>query len=352
MRVDQFDFVLPDELIALRPASPRDAARLMVVHANGQLEHARVRDLPGFLRRGDAAVVNDSKVMHARLIGRRIRAGLDPAGARIELLLHKRISADGFSGFARPARKLAVGDALSFGDALSATVVRVGRSGEVEVTFRVSGSVLDDAIKGGGEIPLPPYIRGKRKLLPQDAHDYQTLFADRLGSIAAPTAGLHFTQELLDGLAAAGVTLEKVTLHLGAGTFLPVSVDDTSRHRMHAEEAHLSLDVARRLNRARADGGRIVAVGTTSLRTLESAADESGSLSAFSAETKLFVEPGYRFKTAEVLLTNFHLPRSTLFMLVSAFSGLETMKRAYREAIAERYRFYSYGDACLLFRVR
>jgi S-adenosylmethionine:tRNA ribosyltransferase-isomerase len=220
----------------------------------------------------------------------------------------------------------------------------------VEVRFGIGGAALDAAIEDRGEVPLPPYIRGKRKLVARDALDYQTLFAEHLGSVAAPTAGLHFTDELLGRISAAGAALEKVTLHVGAGTFLPVSAEDTAQHRMHAEEARLSAEVAERLNRLRDQGGRIVAVGTTALRTLESAADENAKLSPFAGETDLFIAPGYKFKTAEILLTNFHLPRSTLFMLVCAFSGLEAMKHAYRTAIEQRYRFYSYGDACLLFR--
>ena len=341
MRVDQFDFHLPDELIALRPASPRDSARMLVVGADGALTHAHVRDLPSFLGPGDALVLNDTKVFPARLRGVRTgRAGTTP---KIEVTLHKRIAPDRFLAFARPARKLEAGDTLALGS-LTARVER-RHEGEVALRFALSGAALDAAITAEGEMPLPPYIAGKRKADARDASDYQTVFARDTGSVAAPTAGLHFTPELFAALDARGVTRETVTLHVGAGTFLPVSAEDTQDHRMHAEWASLSAEAAARLAKAR----RIAAVGTTSLRTLESAT-RGGELGAFTGETDIFITPGYRFRTAQVLLTNFHLPRSTLFMLVSAFSGIETMQAAYAEAIKERYRFYSYGDACLLLR--
>jgi S-adenosylmethionine:tRNA ribosyltransferase-isomerase len=351
MDVSLFDFELPEERIALRPASPRDSARMLVVHADGSLQHAHVRDLPNYLRRGDALVVNDTRVIPARLHGRRLpRGGMAGEGAKIELLLHKRIAPDRFLAFARPAKKLARGDRLQLGQGMSATVSGHGQAGEVEVQFDCAGADLDAAIAREGEMPLPPYIAGKRKPDAQDVTDYQTIFADRQGSVAAPTAGLHFTSELLERLSQGGIARETLTLHVGAGTFLPVAANDTSEHRMHAEWATVSERTAARLNAARASGGRIVAVGTTSLRTLETAARDNGAIGPFAGETALFVTPGYRFKSAEVLLTNFHLPRSTLFMLVCAFAGMETMKRAYAEAIREGYRFYSYGDACLLFR--
>ena len=341
MRVDQFDFHLPEELIALRPASPRDSARMLVVGADRTLTHAHVRDLPAFLAAGDALVLNDTKVFPARLRGVRTgRAGTTP---KIEVTLHKRLAPDRFLAFAKPARKLEAGDKLALGS-LSAEV-QSRPEGEVELRFALGGAALDAAIAAEGEMPLPPYIAGKRKPDARDASDYQTVFARDTGSVAAPTAGLHFTPELFMALEAKGVTRETVTLHVGAGTFLPVSAEDTQAHKMHAEWASLSADTAARLAKA----GRIAAVGTTSLRTLESAA-RGGELAAFEGETDIFITPGYRFRTAEVLLTNFHLPRSTLFMLVSAFSGLETMRAAYAEAIKERYRFYSYGDACLLLR--
>jgi S-adenosylmethionine:tRNA ribosyltransferase-isomerase len=347
MDVSLFDFELPEDLIALRPARPRDSARMLVVHADGALEHKHVRDLPDYLNAGDALVVNDTKVIPARLRGRRApREGQEGDGPKIEILLHRRLASNCFSAFARPARKLLAGDRLHLGQSLEAEVVASGEAGELDVRFDLDGTALDTAIARQGEMPLPPYIAGKRETDAQDASDYQTYFADRAGSVAAPTAGLHFTEDLLAKLKARGVSREHVTLHVGAGTFLPVTATDTAAHRMHAEWAELDVATAERLNAAQ----RIVAVGTTSLRTLESAAKPDGTVAPLSAETDIFITPGYKFRTAEVLLTNFHLPRSTLFMLVSAFAGLETMKRAYAEAIRHRYRFYSYGDACLLFR--
>jgi S-adenosylmethionine:tRNA ribosyltransferase-isomerase len=351
MDVSLFDFDLPEELIALRPAAPRDSARMLVVQADGRLERRRVADLPEYLSAGDALVVNDTKVIPARLHGRRLpRPGAAGEGPKVEVLLHRRTTPDRFTALARPAKKLAAGDRLLLGQSLAAEVVVRGEAGEIELAFALSGAALDAAIAREGEMPLPPYIAGRRKTDARDARDYQTVFAAAQGSVAAPTAGLHFTPELLAQLGQKGVARETVTLHVGAGTFQPVTAEDTTQHRMHPEWATLPEATARALNRTRAAGGRIAAVGTTSLRTLETAASDNGTFTAFSGDTSLFITPGYRFKSAEVLLTNFHLPRSTLFMLVCAFSGLETMKRAYAEAIAERYRFYSYGDACLLFR--
>ena len=350
MQVSQFDFDLPEELIALRPAQPRDAARLLVVHGDGRLEYALVRDLARFLMAGDTLVLNDTNVIRARLYGRRAARASGTAEPKIEITLHHRAAADRFRAFAKPARKLTPGDVLLLGETLRAGVTDRGEGGEVELQFELDGAALDAAIAREGDVPLPPYIAGKRRPDEQDTIDYQTVFATEPGSVAAPTAGLHFTPELLMGLAEMGVSREMVTLHVGAGTFLPVTVEDTEQHVMHPEWAVLLEDMARRFNLARDVGGRIAAVGTTSLRTLESASDEEGRLHAFSGETRLFIVPGYRFKTAEILLTNFHLPRSPLFMLVCAFAGTDTMKRAYAEAIRERYRFYSYGDACLLFR--
>jgi S-adenosylmethionine:tRNA ribosyltransferase-isomerase len=344
MDVSCFDFDLPDERIALRPASPRDSARLLVVHRDGRLEHRSIRDLPDYLRAGDALVVNDSRVIPARLRGVRLR-GASPV--RIEILLHRRLSPDTYSMLARPARKLAVGDALDF-DGLAGRVAARGQAGEAEITFALSGAALDAAIAARGEMPLPPYIARKRPADAQDREDYQTIYACDAGSVAAPTAGLHFTPALLAALAARGVARESVTLHVGLGTFLPVSADDTAQHRMHAERAALASDAAARLNAVRAGGGRIVAAGTTTLRTLESAVGGDGLLQAFAGDTDIFITPGYRFGAVDVLLTNFHLPRSTLFMLVSALMGLEVMQAAYAAAIRQGYRFYSYGDACLL----
>lgn len=351
MDVSLFDFALPDERIALRPANPRDAARLLVVHEDGHLTHAHMRDLPEFLRAGDALVINDTKVIPARLIGRRApRPGMAGQGPKVEAMLHKRTGPGRFRIFARPARKLQVGDAMHFGGHLDAHVIARGEAGEAELEFTVTGAALDAAIAAAGEIPLPPYIAGKRKTDIRDAADYQTIYAAHDGSVAAPTAGLHFTPDLFARLEAQGVTREAVTLHVGAGTFLPVSATDTKDHKMHSEHALLSDEAAQRLNTVRAGGGRIAAVGTTSLRTLESAADEGGLLHPFADETSIFITPGYAFRAVDVLLTNFHLPKSTLFMLVCAFSGTDVMKRAYAEAIAREYRFYSYGDGCLLMR--
>jgi S-adenosylmethionine:tRNA ribosyltransferase-isomerase len=351
MDVALFDFDLPEELIALRPAAPRDAARMLVVHADGRIDHARVHDLPSYLQAGDLLVANDTKVIAARLRGRRLpRDGQSGEGPKLEVLLHRRLDASRYLAFARPARKLDRGDILALGQSLRAHVVERGEAGEAEIAFELSGANLDAAIARVGEVPLPPYIASKRAVDARDTTDYQTLFAQRAGSVAAPTAGLHFTPELLAGLATSGIGRQTVTLHVGPGTFLPVSAEDTSGHKMHAEWAEISTEAAAAMNAARERGGRVVAVGTTSLRTLESASDENGRVNPWSGETDIFITPGYRFRAADVLLTNFHLPRSTLFMLVCAFCGIDTMKRAYAEAIRERYRFYSYGDACLLFR--
>ncbi|MBS0276120.1 MAG: tRNA preQ1(34) S-adenosylmethionine ribosyltransferase-isomerase QueA [Proteobacteria bacterium] len=348
MRVDAFDFDLPEDLIALRPASPRDSARMLVVRTDGAFEHAHVRDLPNYLRSGDALVLNDTKVFPARLHGRRIgRGATEP---KIEAMLHKRIAPNRFLAFARPSRKLLAGDTLHLGSDLQADVVAVSDGGEIELRFALEGARLDAAIATNGETPLPPYIAGKRKPDAKDLADYQTIYAQHEGSVAAPTAGLHFTPSLFEALQDKGVVRETVTLHVGAGTFLPVKTDDTAHHKMHSEWATVSNETAAHLNKVRAAGGGIVATGTTSLRTLESAATDDGKLHAMARETDIFITPGYRFKAADILLTNFHLPRSTLFMLVSAFMGLDVMKAAYAEAIRERYRFYSYGDACLLLR--
>jgi S-adenosylmethionine:tRNA ribosyltransferase-isomerase len=346
MDVSLFDFELPEERIALRPASPRDNARMLVVHTDGRLEHRHVRDLPDYLQAGDALVINDTRVMPARLHGVRLR-GTSPA--KIEILLHRRLDASRFAVLARPARKLAPGNTLDFAG-LSARVVARGENGEAEIAFALSGAALDDALGARGEMPLPPYIAGKRKPDARDHEDYQTIYARDEGSAAAPTAGLHFTPPLFSALDRKGIIRETVTLHVGLGTFLPVTASDTGQHRMHAEHAVLNPETAARLSKARAAGARIAAVGTTSLRTLESAASPDGILHPFNGETDIFITPGYRFRVTDILLTNFHLPRSTLFMLVSAFMGLDVMKRAYLEAIAQGYRFYSYGDACFLLR--
>jgi S-adenosylmethionine:tRNA ribosyltransferase-isomerase len=349
MEVSLFDFDLPEERIALRPAEPRDSARMMVVREDGEFTHAQIRDLPDFLRAGDVVVVNDSKVMRARLRARRLARGAGE-GAAIEILLHKRLAPDRFLAFARPARRLAPGDTLSFGGTFSASVAARREDGEIELVFNMAAAELDQAIARYGEVPLPPYIANRRAGDARDAVDYQTMFASREGSVAAPTAGLHFTPALLSALDAARIGCERVTLHVGAGTFLPVTAEDTASHRMHGEWVRLRAESAERICAARQAGGRILAVGTTSLRTLETSTSDNGTVRGFEGETDIFVTPGYRFKAVDILLTNFHLPRSTLFMLACAFSGIETMKRCYASAIAEGYRFYSYGDACLLFR--
>ncbi len=356
MRIEDFDFDLPPERIALRPASPRDAARLLVVRPPGDaLEDRVVRDLPDLLRAGDTLVVNDTKVIPARLRGRRIGRETEP---KIEATLIRRLDGSRWRALVKPARKLAQGDVVRFGEEgrvcflgqLDATVEAKGEAGEVTLAFAFHGAVLDQAIAERGEVPLPPYIAARRAPDEQDNVDYQTMFAREEGAVAAPTAGLHFTDALMARLADRGIGLAKVTLHVGAGTFLPVTAGEVSQHKMHSEWGEVTKETAAQLNAVRAAGGRIVAVGTTSLRLIESAAGEDGTIAPFGGDTALFITPGYRFRAIDVLLTNFHLPRSTLFMLVAVFCGLDTMKRAYAYAIAAGYRFYSYGDACLLFR--
>lgn len=348
MRVADFDFDLPEELIALRPASPRDSARLLIVREGATtFEEATVRDLPSFLNAGDVAIFNDTRVIPAQLFGIRPARG-DSAEAAIEITLHKREASDAWAAFAKPGRKLVVGDTIRFGDRLAAVVEAKRDGGEIALRFDEFGASLDQAVAEVGVTPLPPYIAGRRAADERDERDYQTIYAARDGAVAAPTAGLHFTPELMAALDAKGVKRETVTLHVGAGTFLPVKVDDTKDHVMHAEWGEVTAEVAAQINEARAAGRRALAVGTTSLRTLESASNAE--VHAFKGDTRLFITPGYAFKAVDMLLTNFHLPRSTLFMLVSAFCGTETMRAAYTHAIANRFRFYSYGDACLLIR--
>jgi S-adenosylmethionine:tRNA ribosyltransferase-isomerase len=360
MRVDAFDFELPSERIALRPAEPREIAQLLVVDplTTALLADHHLGDLPSLLRPGDCLVVNNTKVLPARLQGTRNRDG---AVATIEVTLHKREDGQSWLAFVRPAKKLKINETVVFKPTnnqksdrpiinLEAVVADKYDAGEVLLRFTRTGEDLDAAIRSVGVMPLPPYIAAKRPEDEQDDKDYQTVFAARTGAVAAPTAGLHFTPALLGKLANAGINRAEVTLHVGAGTFLPVKVDDTDDHKMHAEWGEITPKAARLLNETRARGGRIVAVGTTSLRLLESAAQEDGSFSGWSGDTAIFITPGYRFKAVDVLLTNFHLPKSTLFMLVSAFSGLDTMRKAYKHAIQSGYRFYSYGDACLLHR--
>jgi S-adenosylmethionine:tRNA ribosyltransferase-isomerase len=355
MRTDLFDFELPASCIALRPAVPRDSARMLVVQPDGVVRDRVVADLPNWLEPGDQLVVNDTKVISAQLRGRRIGRDTEP---KIEATLIKRLDGSRWQALVKPAKKLSPGDTVRFGNEgrvcllghLDAEVAHKGVDGEVTLSFSFHGPVLDQAIADLGNPPLPPYIAGKRAPDARDAADYQTMFAAREGAVAAPTAGLHFTPALEAALRARGIGIHKLTLHVGAGTFLPVKAEDTSTHRMHSEWGTISAATAGALNAARAAGGRIVAVGTTSLRLLESATAEDGTIEPFTGDTAIFITPGYRFRAVDILLTNFHLPRSTLFMLVSAFSGLDIMKRAYAHAIGNGYRFYSYGDACLLFR--
>lgn len=352
MRVDAFDFHLPEARIALRPAIPRESARLLVVPAGkGSFGDHHISDLPNLLRAGDLLVVNDSKVLPASLTATRPAREVGGGGpASVTLNLHKRLDEHSWAAFARPAKRLREGDTLSVGDDLSAKVLAKHDGGEVELQFSRSGPDLDRAIEACGEMPLPPYIGSKRDVDEQDKADYQTMFADETGSVAAPTAGLHYTPKLLKQLQENGVELAQVTLHVGAGTFLPVKADDTEGHKMHSEWWEISPETANAINRARREGRRVIAVGTTSMRTLESAAHDDGTIQAGSGDTDIFITPGYRFKLVDGLMTNFHLPKSTLFMLVSAFSGLDRMQAAYAHAIAHEYRFYSYGDACLLWR--
>jgi S-adenosylmethionine:tRNA ribosyltransferase-isomerase len=355
MRVDAFDFTLPPERIALQPASPRDSARMLVVGAGGALTDARVADLSAYLRPGDALVVNDTKVIAARLEGVRVRGD---AIAHIEATLIRRVDDCHWAALVRPAKKLKVGERIRFGEAsesaacllaaLDAEVERKDEGGEVLLRFEFTGAALNEAIERLGAPPLPPYIAGRRAPGASDRADYQTMFAAEPGAVAAPTAGLHFTPDLVRRIEAMGVSIDRVTLHVGAGTFLPVKVEDAREHKMHSEWGEIDAATAEALNATRERGGRIVAVGTTSARILESAADGEGRVQPFRGDTAIFILPGYAFRGVDALITNFHLPRSTLFMLVSAFSGLETMKAAYAHAIAESYRFYSYGDACLL----
>jgi S-adenosylmethionine:tRNA ribosyltransferase-isomerase len=355
MRTDLFDFDLPPERIALRPVSPRDAARLLVVRPGAPFEDRQMRDLPDLLHSGDALVVNDSKVIAARLTGRRIGRGAEPA---IEATLHQRVDQCRWRAFVKPAKRLMTGDVVRFGSEgrvcllgqLDATVEQKGEGGEVTLAFAFHGPVLEQAIEDLGEMPLPPYIASRRAVDERDRSDYQTMFARAEGSVAAPTAGLHFTPGLIAALRERGSVLQRVTLHVGAGTFLPVKAANTEDHRMHAEHGSVSGETAGALNEVHRRGGRIVAVGSTSLRLIESATAQDGLVRPFEGETRAFFTPGHRFRAVDALLTNFHLPRSTLFMLVAAFCGLERMKDAYAHAIAAGYRFYSYGDACLLFR--
>jgi S-adenosylmethionine:tRNA ribosyltransferase-isomerase len=339
--IDAFDFALPRELIADRPARPRDAARML--HIGASLADHVVRELPALLRPGDLLVSNDSKVIPARLAGRR-------RGAKVEVTLHQLAGEGCWRAFAKPARKLSPGDRIDFAEGFEAEVEAKGDDGEITLRFSLAGTALMAALDAHGVMPLPPYIKRPQGPDARDRDDYQTIFAREPGAVAAPTAGLHFTPALLEALAMRGVERATVTLHVGAGTFLPVKVADLRRHKMHAEFGCVSPETAARVNATRRAGGRIVAVGSTSLRLLETAAGEDGELRPYAGETRLLIAPGYRFKLVELLLTNFHLPRSTLFALVAAFAGFERMRDAYAHAIAGRYRFYSYGDCCLIDR--
>ncbi len=349
LALSDFDFDLPPQCIALRPVHPRDGARLLQVDARGGLGDHLVRDLPGLLRPGDVLVFNDTRVIPARLTGVRLRA---ETRVRVEATLHRRLDPGRWSAFMRPGKRLRPGDRMALGsdEDLIARIEAKGEGGEVELAFDLRGAELDAAVAVRGTMPLPPYIAARR---PQDAHDrldYQTVYAAHDGSVAAPTAGLHFTPELLSTLGARGVGAVFVTLHVGAGTFLPVKAEVVEDHRMHAEYGEVDAASAEALNAAREAGGRVVCVGTTSLRLLESCLTPEGRYAPFAAETNIFIRPGRRVRAADGLLSNFHLPRSTLLMLVAAFSGLDTLRRAYAHALDDGYRFYSYGDAGLWWR--
>ena len=349
MRVDQFDFELPPESIALRPARPRDSARLLLVEGAEISDH-QVLDLPALLRPGDVLVFNDTKVIPAQLEGRRgasVEGSRSEPGARIGATLHKREGPRSWWSFVRNARRLHVGDRIEFDDGVSASAVERGPDGAFLLQFHGEEPV-EILLERAGRMPLPPYIASKRQADAEDRADYQTMFAREEGAVAAPTAALHFTPRLLDALDGRGIGRETLTLHVGAGTFLPVKTDTVAEHRMHSEWGRIDGDTAERLSRVRAAGGRLIAVGTTSLRLIESAAAEDGEIRAFEGDTAIFITPGYRFRAVDGLVTNFHLPRSTLFMLVSAMMGLDVMKSAYAHAIEHGYRFYSYGDASLL----
>ena len=345
MRVDLFDFELPPERIALRPARPRDSARLLVVPGRGAFRDLAVTDLPGQLRAGDMLVFNDTRVIPAQLEG--TRGGRDGEGARIGATLHKRLDLRRWQAFVRNGKRLRVGDVIAFPADVAATAEARHADGSWTLAFH-GDEPVEVLLERAGRMPLPPYIAGKRATDEADRSDYQTMFAREQGAVAAPTAALHFTPELMKALQDAEIASETLTLHVGAGTFLPVKAEDTADHAMHAEWGTISAEVAARLNAVRASGGRVIAVGTTSLRLLESATGKDGVIRPFAGDTAIFITPGYRFRAIDGLMTNFHLPKSTLFMLVSALMGLERMQAAYAHAIAAGYRFYSYGDASLL----
>ncbi len=340
MRVDLFDFDLPPERIALRPVAPRDAARMLCVTGNGNLTDSQVRDLPQLLRKGDCLIFNDTRVIPAQLEGRR-------GEASIGATLHKRIDLRRWQAFIRNAKRLRVGEIVDFGSGVTAIAEARHQDGSFNLLFEGEDPV-EVLFERAGTMPLPPYIAGKRPTDAKDRSDYQTMFAEKDGAVAAPTASLHFTPELMAAIKAAGIETATLTLHVGAGTFLPVKADDTADHKMHSEWGKIDAATADRLNEVKAGGGRLIAVGTTSLRLIESAAADDGTIRPFEGDTDIFITPGYRFKAISGLMTNFHLPKSTLFMLVSALMGRETMQAAYAHAIASEYRFYSYGDSSLL----
>lgn len=341
-RTADFDFDLPEELIAQQALEPRDQARLLHV-AQQKLSDHYIYNLPDLLRPGDLLVMNDTKVIPARLYGKR-------GDVRIEILLHKKQTEHDWYAFARPGKRVRVGDNIIFAENFSAEILEKKADGQILIRFSAMENQLLDLLQQHGEPPLPPYIKREAGQAKQDTARYQTVYAKYAGAVAAPTAGLHFTPELLQRLKDKNIQQVTVTLHVGAGTFLPVKVDDLKDHTMHAEWGEITADAAATINKAKREGRRIVAVGTTSLRLLESAADDKGHIEAFKTDTAIFIYPGYRFKAVDVLLTNFHLPKSTLFMLVSAFAGYENMCAAYKYAIKNQYRFYSYGDATLLER--
>lgn len=344
MLVSDFDFELPESLIALRPAEPKDSARMLVVSPNGELANAGVSDIADFLKPQDIMVFNDTKVIPAQLYGRR-------GEMHVECNLHKREGPTVWRAFAKKTKRMKPHDIIEFGDGqLKAEILKIEDGGEIELQFLVKPGELEPILHEIGMMPLPPYIASKRNIDEQDSSDYQTIFAQKEGAVAAPTASLHYTERLLAKIDAAGIQRVTLTLHVGAGTFLPVKATDTKDHKMHYEWGSISSETAEIINKARANGGRIIAVGTTVTRLLETAADEFGVVHPFSGDTNIFITPGYRFKAVDILQTNFHLPKSTLFMLVSAFAGFDTMQNAYKYAIQQGYRFYSYGDSSLLFK--
>src|SRR5215469_16669883 len=341
MHIDDFDFALPRELIAAHPCEPRDTARLLFIPRSGRFEDRQIFDLPSLLRPGDLLVFNDTKVIPARLVGHR-------GAAVVEVTLHRDLGGGLWRAFAKGARRLRTGDRLAFAEDFAAQVAEKHAEGDVSLRFDLAGAAFHEMLARHGTMPLPPYIKRPRGGDPRDRDDYQTIFANEEGAVAAPTAGLHFTPALLEALARRGIGWTTLTLHVGPGTFLPVKAANPREHKMHAEWGVIPTETTERITAARREGGRIVAVGTTSLRLIESAADDSGEVRPFAGETRLYILPGHRFQAIDLLLTNFHLPRSTLLMLVAALAGLDEIKTAYAHAIAAGYRFFSYGDACLI----